>query len=332
MKLSRNRPDGGIDSRSGVPKIEIEPLSEARWARVERAVLEASVAGPVEQRVVAHDTAPRWRLSAGLLVLAGALAAIAGGLAWRALQPEARGGATRVETAANGSRVEFGESTIDVGPVSAVRLAGDDSHGVVVTLDSGRVECDVTPRRGRPPFLVEAGSVEVRVIGTHFVVARTGNSVAVDVERGQVEVTSNGERSLVSAGSHWPVSPAAIPEPSPAAAPDAPVRESSAGRSAPVETRATPSPTRPATGLSPREQYEAASKLEAQQPAAAIALYRELVRQGGAWGENALFAAGRLEADRGDHDDARRLLGEYLARYPAGPNANDARQLLDRLR
>lgn len=333
MKLSRDRQDGGIAPGPGATKIEIEPLSEARWARVERAVLEAAVAGPVEPRVAAPDPAPRWRLSAGLLVLAGALAAIAGGLAWRALQPDSRGGATRVETAANGSRVEFGESTIDVGPASAVRLAGDDSHGVVVTLDSGRVECDVTPRRGRPPFLVEAGSVEVRVVGTHFVVARTGDSIAVDVERGQVEVTSNGARSLVSAGAHWPASPEPTPEPSPAAAPaDAPARESSPGRSAPVETRATPAPTRAAAGLSPREQYEAASKLEAQQPAAALALYRELVRQGGAWGENALFAAGRLEADRGDHDDARRLLGEYLARYPAGPNANDARQLLDRLR
>jgi len=112
MKLSRNHPDEGIASRSGAPKIEIEPLSEARWARVERAVLEANVAGPVEQRVVARDPAPRWRLSAGLLVLAGALAAIAGGLAWRALQPEARGGATRVETAANGSRVVGSRDTM----------------------------------------------------------------------------------------------------------------------------------------------------------------------------------------------------------------------------
>ena len=157
----------------------------------------------------------------------------------------------------------------------------------------------------------------------------------MDVERGQVEVTSNGERSLVSAGAHWPVVARDLAAPSLRPRRRRQPRRcarAAPGRSAPVETRATPAPTRAAAGLSPREQYEAASKLEAQQPAAAIALYRELVRQGGAWGENALFAAGRLEADRGDHDDARRLLGEYLARYPAGPNANDARQLLDRLR
>jgi transmembrane sensor len=296
-------------------------------------VLDAGVAEAMVEHHATPDAAPRWRLAAGLLVLAGALAAIGGGLAWRALQPEAREGATRVETAANGSRVEFGESTIDVGPTSTVRLAGDDSHGVVVTLDIGRVECDVTPRRGRPPFVVEAGSVEVRVVGTHFVVARSGDAIAVDVQRGQVEVTSNGQRSLVSAGAHWPASPeVSLPAPAAAAA-TPPVPEASMGHGAPVEPRATPSPaTRTSMSLTPRDQYEAASKLEAQQPAAAIALYRELAHQGGAWGENALFAAGRLEADRGDQDDARRLLREYLARYPAGPNANDARQLLDRLR
>ncbi len=282
----------------------------------------------------APEPAPRWRLAAGMLVLAGALAAIAGGFAWRALLPDARGGATRVETAANGSRVEFGESTIDVGPTSAVRLAGDDAHGVVVTLDTGRVECDVTPRHGRPPFVVEAGGVEVRVIGTHFVVARTGSEVTVDVQRGQVEVTANGQPTLVSAGSHWPSSPVVLPPalPAPTAA-AAPAARAPSGHAAPVEAHTTFSAaTRPASPLSPREQYEAASRLEVDQPAAAIVLYRELAHQGGPWGANALFAAGRLETDRGSQDEARHLLREYLVRYPSGPNANDARQLLDRLR
>jgi hypothetical protein len=326
-------------------KLELEPLSEARWARVERAVLDASITAAHAERAVAQRPVaerPRWRLAAGFLVLAGALAAIGGGVAWRVLQPDARGGATRVQTAANGSRVEFGESTIDVGPTSEVRLSGDDSHGVVVTLDRGRVECDVTPRRGRPPFVVEAGSVEVRVVGTHFVVARTGDAIGVDVQRGQVEVTSNGQRSLVSAGARWPSSAPVAPDASIVAAT---ALATGAGYAAPVETRALPpppprtaaslsrrDPSEAASSLSPRDQYEAASKLEAQQPAAAIAQYRELAHQGGAWGENALFAAGRLEADRGDQDEARRLLVEYLTRYPSGPNANDARRLVDRLR
>ncbi len=296
---------------------------------MERAVLDAGIVGVSEHR--APEPTPRWRLAAGMLVLAGALAAIAGGFAWRALLPDARGGATRVETAANGSRVEFGESTIDVGPTSAVRLAGDDAHGVVVTLDTGRVECDVTPRHGRPPFVVEAGGVEVRVIGTHFVVVRGAeDAVTVDVQRGQVEVTANGQPTLVSAGSHWPAAPETPPQPPPAGASAAPVARAPSGHAAPVETH-TAAP-RAVSPLSPREQYEAASRLEADQPAAAIGLYRELARQGGPWGANALFAAGRLETDRGSQDEARRLLREYLGRYPSGPNANDARQLLDRLR
>ena len=160
----------------------------------------------------------------------------------------------------------------------------------------------------------------MRVVGTHFVVARAGEAVAVDVQRGQVEVTSNGQRSLVSAGSHWPslpeVSPQA-PAPVPSGAP--PARDANMGHAAPVEPRATALPARGSASLSPRDQYEAASRLEAEQPAAAIALYRELAHQGGAWGENALFAAGRLEADRGDQDEARRLLHEYLVAVPGGP-------------
>jgi TolA-binding protein len=47
---------------------------------------------------------------------------------------------------------------------------------------------------------------------------------------------------------------------------------------------------------------------------------------------NALYAEGRLDVDRAHPDDARRVLQEYLARYPAGPNAEDARRLLERLR
>jgi hypothetical protein len=333
MKPSGDGLAGPVGGPEGALKIELEPLSEARWARVERAVLDAGIADVSGQRPT-QEPVTRWRPAPGLLVLAGALAAIAGGFAWRAMLPEAHGGATRVQTAAQGSRVEFGESTIDVGPTSEVRLEGDDAHGVVVTLDTGRVECDVTPRHGRAPFVVEAGSVEVRVVGTHFVVARSAEGVAVDVQRGQVEVTANGRQTLVSAGAHWPAALPLSSEAPPAGSSAAPVAPApAAGHPGPVEPRtAAVAAPRGVGPLSPRDQYEAASRLEAEQPAAAIALYRELAHQGGAWGANALFAAGRLETDRGDQNEARRLLHEYLVRYPTGPNANDARQLLDRLR
>ena len=43
------------------------------------------------------------------------------------------------------------------------------------------------------------------------------------------------------------------------------------------------------------------------------------------------FALGRLEADRGRQGEATRWLEQYLARYPRGINADDARALLRRM-
>jgi hypothetical protein len=45
---------------------------------------------------------------------------------------------------------------------------------------------------------------------------------------------------------------------------------------------------------------------------------------------NALFAQARLELERGNRAEGQRLLADYLARYPHGPNARDARRLLSR--
>jgi hypothetical protein len=44
-----------------------------------------------------------------------------------------------------------------------------------------------------------------------------------------------------------------------------------------------------------------------------------------------MFALGRLEAERGQKQEATELLRDYLARYPHGINADDARTLLQRL-
>jgi hypothetical protein len=318
----------GKDFRNLVPLI-----TESRLSRQYAAIRERVPATP-----------PRRRFWAGWVV-AAALASVLAVLAFRAIGlrsstladdavvesgPSADGARPTSITLAEGSRVELGAST-------RARLTSARPKAIRIDLERGSVDIEATHVDGRT-FVVGAGGYEVRVVGTHFVVARTGDAVAVDVQRGQVDVTSEGQRSLVSAGTHWPLSATPAPTVAPSAtAPSPPARETrethdpGAGRGAPAEGRSS-TPTAMRVAHSPREQYEAASKLEAQQPQAAISMYRELARQGGAWGENALFAAGRLEADRGDADDARRLLADYLTRYPAGPNANDARQLLDRLR
>jgi TolA-binding protein len=72
--------------------------------------------------------------------------------------------------------------------------------------------------------------------------------------------------------------------------------------------------------------------MEASNPDRAIAIYAKLAAGSGPWAANALYAAGRLQADRGRRGDATRLLNEYLTRYPSGANARDARDLLDKMR
>ncbi|RMH43732.1 MAG: hypothetical protein D6689_04345 [Deltaproteobacteria bacterium] len=82
---------------------------------------------------------------------------------------------------------------------------------------------------------------------------------------------------------------------------------------------------------SPRDRYDRAARLEATDPSAAAAIYRDLARGAGPWAANALFAHARLELDRGRPARARELLEAYLRRFPRGANAADARALLERL-
>jgi len=196
----------------GIPPA-VEPLAEPRWAQIEHALFDA------ERRVWAPDAqlpAPWISLrGAAALAVAASLVIVVAVFAVHTLVQPAPGAPTRVETAANGSHVEFGESTVDVGPESSVRLVGDDARGIMVVVDRGRVECEVTPRHGRPPFMVQAGAVEVKVVGTHFAVARSGAKATVDVEHGQVEVSTGEGKWLVSAGGHWPPPPPPLAPPPP---------------------------------------------------------------------------------------------------------------------
>jgi hypothetical protein len=302
-------------------KLDVEPLGEQRWARIERGLFErvdAGEAGPQGTSVARVEASPRWRMAAALM-LAGAAAAMLGAGAWHMISTPTRVTTvvpSRITTEATGSSVSVGEAKLSLAPQSTVSVSGDDAHGVTVFLDRGRVECEVPPRAGRPAFSVQAGDVLVQVVGTHFAVARSDADVQVDVQRGVVQVTASGRRLDVSAGEHWPAAADS--------ASVAPTASATMQQPAPPPSSSAPPP-------SPREVYESASRLEASRPDLAVSMYRELAAHGGPWGMNALFAEGRLQADRGHVTEARRVLQEYLARYPSGPNADDARQLLERL-
>jgi len=322
-------------------KLDIEPLGAMRMARVEQAVLDRLKGMRVPS---AREPARRaaWKPAVALM-LAGAAAMGVGAFGWRAVlapppgalapQATAESSPSLIRATATGSHVALGESALDLAPGSEALVSGDDARGITVALARGSLECEVAPRHGRPPFVVRAGEVSVRVVGTHFRVSRGEGIATVDVERGQVEVTAPGARALLEAGAHW-----AWPEERerPAAAPTATELTSGAlppstvsPPAAPVASTEPSRRPRPATAM---DRYNLAARLEGGRPNDALALYEDLARGEGPWAMNALFAAGRLEAERRNRPEAQRLLSEYVARFPQGPNAYDARQLLDRLR
>jgi ferric-dicitrate binding protein FerR (iron transport regulator) len=80
-----------------------------------------------------------------------------------------------------------------------------------VELTAGRLWCVIEPQRG--PFRVRTVHAEVRVLGTSFVVERTGRDTDVRVVKGTVEVEDAGRRGTVrvAGGEHSRVLPRAAP-------------------------------------------------------------------------------------------------------------------------
>jgi hypothetical protein len=350
--------EGGLDT--GGAALDVEPLSELSWKRIERGIfstLERAPASYPDRVSLAHARAPRrtWRLAA--LGGACAFAAAAAAALW---MPNADGPTTpepsRVVTADSPTEITTGRATLTVAPDSALWVRSGD-RGVAVTLERGAVECSVAPDHARPPFVVHAGDVRVEVVGTRFTVARSAqDEVRVTVSRGVVKIIAHGDVWTVSAGESWPAAHAEVsPGASSGGATQRPSRVRHSDKAARRTARAhrnsgalpgaadtadvtadvtadatadTTADTDAAANADARAQYERAAKLEASAPHTAISIYRQLRASGGPWAPLALFAWGRLEAEHGHATAARRLLEQYLHRYPRGPNTADARQLL----
>ncbi|MDB4982119.1 MAG: iron dicitrate transport regulator FecR [Myxococcales bacterium] len=118
-----------------------------------------------------------------------------------------------------------------------------------------------------------------------------------------------------------PATPAVVASVAAAPANDAPVVEKPAAPPEPDARRA-----------SSQVLFELAAQLEVRDPTTALSIYGQLAAADDAWAASALFAAARLEAERHRAPGARELSEAYLRRFPRGPNADDARALLDALR
>lgn len=266
--------------------------------------------------------------------------------------------------------VSFGDAHIDLAAQSAIVMSREGGSPSVL-LERGVASFAVAPRIDRAPFVVRAGDTVVRVVGTRFTVSRSNEQITVAVERGLVDVQFRGGTQRVGAGQSWtseaptkvalytpvpttsadpvtppvataPVAPAAVAAP-PLAAPPAPRVATPAVPTPPTAAPPVPTPrvTTPAaaTPTAPvavakdadRAKYDQLTALERRDSKAALAGYLELSRGNTKWSAVSLFAAGRLAADLNDRRAAT-LLDIYLRRFPNGANADDARNLLARLK
>lgn len=223
--------------------LPVAPLSRHAWERVETRVFERLGRGehlPSESLVVRGPAPVRvWLVAAALVLIAtvslwwgldrlhhhhpvanepvGPLAGLSAappssleeGL--QSIAPEPRE-STRIITTKAPIRTLLGEAVLTLGAHADVSVRGTEAAGWVVELAAGTIECSVAPRRGRPPFVVEAGKTRVSVIGSRFSVTRSGAGARVSVSEGLVRAESPGVEVELGPGEEWP-------DPTPAAPP-----------------------------------------------------------------------------------------------------------------
>jgi hypothetical protein len=355
--------------------VEVEPLSDQRWAKIEDAVFSRLELGGNQAILRPESRRPSlrtWGLIAAALAALAVLAFVIGGLSGSTVMDAP----SRIATGTSASHLTLPGLSLDVEPQSTVVVQAETARGTLIVLDRGTIVCEVAPRSSEAPLIVQAGATRVRVVGTRFSVTRLGESARVNVQRGAVEVTWRGETWRVSAGEEWPRSADARAIDDRGASTENPAAPGSAAPNLPETTREQQEATRDkvdseraaATGgrragtrprpdldekgvpvdrvesevaeaeQAPRPEpsrqalFEQATALERSNPARASELYRSLESRADSWAQNALYARGRLAASRGNAGEARRVLEQYLRRFPNGSNAEDARAVLRRLR
>jgi transmembrane sensor len=340
------------DEHLGPPPVE--PMSDLAWARVERGMW-----ARLDHAPAVVPAKRRWVWLA-VPAMAAAAAVVIAVLALRegpsptlpSPAPVASTELSRVVSGASPSSITFADAHIALDANSALVLTSEGTSPATL-LERGAAWFTVAPRADRPAFIVRAGDTAVRVIGTRFRVARSDERISVEVEHGLVEVVFRGTTARVGPAQQWSsehpgeveaaaVQTARVEVPSqttdpatvPAVAPPVTTKRA-AGRPA-TDTSVIDKPAAGTSTATPvtdtdHARYDHLASMEARDPEAALAGYLDLSRGAGPWAQVALYAAGRLAADRHDHR-AETLLTIYLRRFPSGANAADARQLLDRLK
>jgi hypothetical protein len=311
------------------PRVLTPPLTEARLARQYDAIRERVGAAP---RTDARRW-PAWAVAAAatvalvvVLVTTHRGAAPGGGLMEGAVLEAGPASGVGV-TLADGSR-------LDLSAGARARLTGARATAVRVDLERGAVEIEAAHVEGRS-FVVGAGPFEVRVVGTHFVVQRTGDRVTVRVERGAVEIAgAAAEPRRIMAGEQWSApdpssSGPAVVAPSESTAAIAPSAAPPGAANAAVAPVAPPAPAAGApTPETAKELFDEAQRARAEGRPLDAARAFDRLRRGFPRDRRAALAAfelGRLRLDSlGDARGAEEAFREAMALGPRSPFREDA--------
>jgi transmembrane sensor len=287
---------------------------EAGWERVRarrsrpRAVRRAAVAAPIVALAAAivllvrtllapapAPPAPTAPVAQGPTTARGAVRPIA--LADGAPLPTEWAPAPAPVTVAldDGSRLEIVEGT------RLVRGAGAPDR-VELAVERGRATFDVKPN-GPRAWVIDAGDVVVKVLGTRFTVARDGDAVEVSVERGKVKVeTKEGARILTAGQSFRTTRANATPDASAHAETNA---KAPAPTPAPVRAPApAPAPDPAPVSVQAADPMSQADALRRSGSASsAVQVLRDVVDAGDARAPLAAFTIGKIHVED-LHDEA----------------------------
>lgn len=288
------------------------------------------------------------RTAVGVVALAAAAAAIAFWVGWPS--PTEWVGTT-LATADATAEVRLPEgSIVNAEPRTELVRIQEGEREVRLALRDGAATFDVVRNPDRL-FAVEAGDVEVRVVGTAFRVARVGERVRVSVIRGAVDVRRGDELVRLRKGERWEGDAEADSEEPRAAAQPVPIEEPEQSRR---RRRAGPSADELFTDAAdarrsgdPREAARLYGRLVARFPhderaglasfelgrirldqlsdprGAASAFRRALALGGGPFSQEARARLVEAYDTAGDRDACERSKAAYLRRHPEGRYAVD---------
>lgn len=199
----RLRADDGGEHTTGqwLDWVERDPLHLDAFEQVTELAERLARTGAVTRdRLVAEfapaRVSPRWRMPAAIAAAAAVLLAL--GLAYLG-RPGGEGPVQRYASGIGGRqeiRLADGSQVV-VGAATTLR-ARLGSAGRSVELDRGEAFFRIV-HDARRPFLVQAGAVTIRDIGTAFDVRRTGDRVTIAVAEGRVRV-GDGHGGSLEAG------------------------------------------------------------------------------------------------------------------------------------